>query len=106
MPSSKIFHITVKEVSQEDKFEKGFIETDSSLHSKSFNYSIGRHIFSIIIACIAAMSVQTTIPRHNSILQPTYWFEVNVAVGMGSFIITIARVLSYFVIVTPIVEDL
>ena len=44
------------------------------------------------------MSILTLIPRHNSILEPAYWFEVNIPSAMACFSLTTIVVLDFIVI--------
>ena len=38
------------------------------------------------------------IPRHNSILDPSYWFEVNIPTGMGLFLMTTVMILECIIL--------
>ena len=98
MASVGIFHITVQEVSKETKSESKLKVTKSY---QQFNFMSCNKVFNILgilMACIIIISFQTTIPRHNSILQPNYWFEMNIPAAMGAFLMNVARMISYFVL--------
>ena len=98
MASSDIFHITMQEVSKETKSEAKFKVTKSYRQFNFMSYRKVFHILGILMACITIVAFQTTIPRHNSILQTNYWFEINIATAMGGFLMIVARMISYFVL--------
>ena len=52
------------------------------------NYWSWLHLFTILCFCGLAMSTLTLIPRHNSILDPSYWFEINISASTAYFMIT------------------
>ena len=65
--------------------------------SKNISLRNGLYIFGIIGACIALVSTQTLIPRHNSIIYPSYWLEVNIPVTFHILLSTIGTILDIFI---------
>ena len=56
------------------------------------------HILSILCCCGLAMSMMTLMPRHNSILEPSYWFEVNITTSAAYFMMTAMIVLDFWIL--------
>ena len=83
MNTEKIFSITGKEIAK----RKSSIEKDDGKAEASdvanISYVSGLHVFTILIGCGLAMSMLTLIPRHNSIDDPTYWYEIIFPAGIG-----------------------
>ena len=65
--------------------------------SNNMNFWNGFYICGIIGACIALISTQTLIPRHNSIIFPSYWLEVNIPVTFHILLSTIGTILDIFI---------
>ena len=97
MTTKKIFSITGREVSGETSLKKS---NGRKLRSKDdAAYWEGIHIFSIFFACGLAMSILTLIPRHNSILEPEYWFETTIPMGFASILIQAEFFLELYVLI-------
>ena len=85
MATEKIFSITGQEIPKEKsciKNEDG--KADASEVAK-ISYINGLHVFTILINCGLAMSILALIPRHNSVENPTYWFEIILPAGFEIF---------------------
>ena len=92
MGTKKIFSISGKEVTKEElpqSYDDRIAET--ALVSR-VSYSNGLHVFSILFGCGLAMSASTLIPRHNSILDQTYWYEMIFPVGIARLLWAAAKV--------------
>ena len=98
MPARKIFVICRDENPKKQSSTKkdGTKARKSGINDSC--YTGGLHVFTILCCCSLAMSVLTLIPRHNSILEPAYWFEVNIPSAMACFIVTTMIVLDFIVI--------
>ena len=62
------------------------------------NYWSGFHVFTILFSCALALSILTMIPRHNSILDQSYWFEMNIVTVGSCFMWTAGIVLDFIVL--------
>ena len=78
MATEKIFSITGKEIPKEKSWKNGKAE---GLEVAKISYINGLHVFTILIGCGLAMSILALIPRHNSVKDPTYWFEIILPAG-------------------------
>ena len=97
MTTSNIFYVAVKDVSRQEQLESKSYRRSS--HPSVFvSYWNGLHILGILGACTLIISVHSTIPRHNSILDPSYWFEVNIPAGMGLFLMTTVMILECIIL--------
>ena len=97
MPTRKIFVVGVEENSKNQSTKKDGRKASKSGICKS-SYTGGLHVFTILCCCILAMSILTLVPRHNSILEPAHWFEVNIPSAIACFIMTTVTVLDFIVI--------
>ena len=99
MTTKKIFSITGREVSTTKGKNLKLNSRRRARSSMASNtiYWNGLHVITIIAACGLAMSITTMIPRHNSILEQEYWYEVLIPAGFGSFIRTAAMILDLIV---------
>ena len=97
MTTEKIFSITGKEVSGETSLKK--CNGKKSRSRDAGTYWEGLHIFSTLCACGLAMSILTLIPRHNSILEPMYWFEMIIPAGFASILIQAEFFLELYVLI-------
>ena len=64
----------------------------------SINYWSGLHVFTILCCSGLVMSILTLIPRHNSLLDQSYWFEINIVVAIAYFTVTASTVLDFLVL--------
>ena len=83
MTAEKIFVITNMELSKEITSSKNKERKEQPPVFSTFNFSHGLHILSILGSSGVAISVLTLIPRHNSILESVYWFEILLPAGVG-----------------------
>ena len=86
MKSRNIFSITGREnVKKNSSYgNNGIINTLSVILCN--NYWNGLHVISILCSCSLTMSILFLIPRHNSIIEQSYWFEVFFSAGLWSVI--------------------
>ena len=76
MATEKIFSIPGKEILKDKSCNKNDDGKDEESEVLTVNYRSGLHVFTILLGCGLAMSILTLISRHNSIKEPTYWFEI------------------------------
>lgn len=84
MTNEKIFSITGKEILKDISCIKNDDGKDEGSEVSTVNYRSGLHVFTILFGCGLAMSILTLIPRHNSIYEPIYWFEIIFPAGFGT----------------------
>ena len=84
LTTEKIFTITVKEILKEKSCRKNDNGKDEGSEVSTISYRSGLHVFTILFGCGLAMSIETLIPRHNSIQEPIYWFEIIFPFGFGT----------------------
>ena len=99
MPSSNIFSIAVREAEKEAEPKYKLKHYKGYQDIKTVTYWNGLHIFGILGICALVISFQTTIPRHNSLLQPDYWFEISFPAGMAIFLMTTTMTMTYIILV-------
>ena len=80
MTKEKVFVIAGTNI-QKNESAKRKNHEDRSLEDSNKSYWNGCHIVSTLLTCGITMSVSTLIPRHNSIIEPTSWFEMMFVVG-------------------------
>ena len=105
--SAKIFSITGTEISRDkssnkNKSEKfrGSVVADTINDMRCVaSYWNGLHIFSVLCACGLAMSILALIPRHNAILDPTFWFEINIPAGFGIILLQAEIFLDFSILI-------
>ena len=86
MNSNNVFSITGMENARKNSsYGNHAIETTSSVIPCN-NYWSGLHVFSILCASSLALSILILIPRHNSIIEQAYWYEVFFTGGLWSVI--------------------
>ena len=83
MTAEKIFTITGKVILKEKSCSKNDDRKDEGSEVSTVNYKNGLHVFTILFGCGLAMSILTLIPRHHSIKEPMYWFEIIFPAGFG-----------------------
>ena len=93
MTSGKVFYISVKENPTETINKIKNIKNSNKQVGYKISYLHGLQVFGILFWCAIAVSVQTLIPRNNSIMQPTYWYEINIAAGMPLLIMAVITIL-------------
>ena len=96
---------TDQNLQEEDNFEQNAKDQISSIRQVAGDSDIANkgywnwlHICSILCCCGLAMSMMTLIPRHNSILDPSYWFEVNITTSTAYFMMTAMIVLDFWIL--------
>ena len=82
MPAEKVFVITGEEVSVENSYQSKLGMKVRSLVVLRNEYWNGLHVLGILCTCALGMSILTLIPRHNSIIDQTYWFEIIMPAGV------------------------
>ena len=92
MSTEKVFVISGKGIRNERRSDKNNSKRDKSSVITSNIYWNGCHVLSILLICGITMSVSTLIPRHDSILEPAYWFEFNFVVGFALIIGTAEKI--------------
>ena len=86
-PTQNQSHIKIEDEQDKQK---------SNTKEDHVSYWHGLHIFTILGACALALSIQTLIPRHNSIIYQNYWYEVNVPVTINLFLNEVNTILILF----------
>ena len=99
MINEKIYSISGTEVSEEMSSKRHDEEKSISSIVPEPSYWNGLHAVTIIATSCLAMSVLALIPRHDSILEQRYWFEINIPVGIGMIIKTSLAVLDIFILI-------
>ena len=66
--------------------------------NQNINYWSGFHVFTVLCCCGLAMSILTLIPRHNSIHDQSYWFEISTVTAISYLITTAVIVLDFVVL--------
>ena len=64
----------------------------------TISYWSGLHVFSILCCCGLAMSILTLIPRHNSLLDQSYWLEISIVAAPAYLIRTALIALDFIVL--------
>ena len=77
------------------KINEGLAKDSDDAKNSYWNWL---HILSILCCCGLAMSMMTLMPRHNSILEPSYWFEVNITTSAAYFMMTAMIVLDFWIL--------
>ena len=98
MEGDSISIISLRNISPQK--ENGKIDRNKknrNLKTTNVSYWNGLYIFGILGTCIMLVSTQTLIPRHNSIIYPRFWFEVNLPVSIHIFLSSIGTVLDIFI---------
>ena len=101
MTNGKVFTIDVKEISDKKLPERSSDRQPSTSFASDINsisYWNGLRLLGILGGCAVAVSIQTLIPRHNSLDEPMYWFEVNIPVGVGFLIFTINNIIDFWIL--------
>ena len=83
MTNEKIFTITCKKIHKEKSCCKNDDRKAEVSKDSTVSYRNGLHVITILFGCGLAMSILTLLPRHNSIKQPFYWFEIIFPAGFG-----------------------
>ena len=99
MTTEKIFYISGREISKDNskRFKEKNAQRVSSFDASNNIYWYGLHVFSILCACGLAISIPTIIPRHNSILEQAYWYELIIPGGVGSIILAAGTMLDLLI---------
>lgn len=98
MATRKIFVVSGEESSKEESSTRRNGNRARIAGVTNIKFMGGLHVLSILCCCGLAMSVLTLIPRHNSILDQSYWFEINIVMAMKYFIATAVVVLDIIVL--------
>ena len=99
MTTEKIFIIIGRETLniKAKKSKKNNCWRDRSSEASNNIYWNGLHVLTILFTCGLGMSIPTMIPRHNSILEQKYWYQILIPVGFGSIIWTAVMFLDLIV---------
>ena len=98
MTTGKIFMVDGGESSKEQPSNRRNGKIAWKSNDSNINYWSGLHVFSILCCCGLTMSILTLIPRHNSIIDQSYWFEINIVTAASYFIMTAVHVLDFIVL--------
>ena len=96
MTTTKIFIISGEESSKGKSFGRKSVKIAKPSVEYNINYWHGLHVVSILCCCGLAMSVFALIPRHNSILEQSYWFEIIFPAEIGVALAATMKVLDIF----------
>ena len=99
MTTEKIFSITGKEVSKIKAYCKSNGENAETSDVSNINYLNGLHVFTILFGCGLSMSILTLIPRHDSIQEPEYWYEIIFPAGFWIFFVTTVMILDWLMLI-------
>ena len=95
MTKTQIFVIDGEETTE----EKSSTRRNGSIVRKSYNGNInywsGLHIFTIVCCCGSLMSILTLIPRHNSIIDQSFWFEISAVAAITWLLATAVMVMDF-----------
>ena len=79
--------IEIHENSHEENESKDGVEHEANScppqESNQVSYWNGLYVLVIVATCVLQTSCYTLIPRHNSIVYPSYWYEIIIAVSFG-----------------------
>ena len=98
MADGKIFAISVKEAAEE-KISNIHCNITEEWRGSDKTYKSAVHLLSILGCCGLVMSILTLIPRHNSIVEQSYWLEVMFPAGF-CIIISKASIAQDFFVLT------
>ena len=98
MTEEQVFSITGKEILNDKFCSKNDDGKDEELGVSTVNYRSGLHVLTILFGCGLAMSILAIIPRHNSILEPIYWFEIIFPAGFGIIFSVASYLLDLFIL--------
>ena len=98
MSSEKIFIVNGEEISEnQSQVRNNWIIAEKS-GDLTISYWSGLHVFSILCCSGLAMSIMTLIPRHDSMADQSYWFEINILTATVYFIMTARMVVDFIVL--------
>ena len=92
--SGTIFRIVIKENSKEENNENEDSKSESFSFSNQMICRNGLQLIGILGVSLSAVSFLTLIPRHNSILEPEYWFEMLLPAAAGCLLASLMMILS------------
>ena len=95
MNTKKIFIISGKPSKGKSSSRKSVKIVKAPVES-NFKYWHGLHVLSILCCCSLAMSVVGLIPRHNSIHEQSYWFEIIFPAEFGTALLATLKLLDFF----------
>ena len=98
MTTGKIFLIHGEDISKKQSSIRRNGRLAPTSGNSNSNYWSMLHVFSILCLSGLAMSILTLIPRHNSILDQSYWFEISIVAAPAYLIRTAITVLDYIVL--------
>ena len=83
MAPRKIFIISPMETSTVQSSNRNGDEIAEASPVPDIKYRNGLHVLTILCCSALATSIFALIPRHNSIIEPSYWFEINFQLNLG-----------------------
>ena len=95
MTKTQVFVINGEEPIQEQSSPRRNGSIVRKSDNGSINYWSGFHVFTILCCCGSAMSILTLIPRHNSIIEQSYWFEIQIVTAITYLFTTAVTVLDF-----------
>ena len=98
MATEKIFSITGKEIAKEKACCKNIDGNAEASDVSNINYKSGLHVFTILFGCGLSMSIMTLIPRHDSTLEPEYWYEIILPSEFWVIFVTTAMILDWYIL--------
>ena len=97
MADRTIFIISGREAAKE-KISPNFCNVTEEWMGSDRIYKSALHLLSILGCCGLMMSILTLIPRHNAIVEQSYWLEIMFPAGICVIIITAAIAQDFFVL--------
>ena len=98
MTTEKIFSITGKGIPKIEAWCKNNEGNTEESDVSNINYKSGLHVFTILLGCGLSMSMMTLIPRHDSILEPVYWFEIIFPAGFWIIFVTSVMIQDWWIL--------
>ena len=97
MRNNQIFIISVNSEKDEDE-ERGVDETATEIKNTENDASYWNflHIGTIICISVTQLTLVMLVPRHNSIIYPSYWFEMPILLCFNSITVTVNIIASIF----------
>ena len=95
MTTRKIFVISGNEASQVSLSNRNGEEKEGASVESCINYRNGLRVVGTLCCCGLPMSILTLIPRHNSILEQSYWFEPILVAGFWIALRTAVRLMDF-----------
>lgn len=98
MKTRQIFLIDGREGTKKQSTIRGNKKIANKSGNQHINYWSGFHVFTILCSCVLAVSILTVMPRHNSIIDQSYWFDINIVTASLCFISRAVILLDFIVL--------